>query len=123
MKQKQQELADATKTLHHMLASEYRSLDAAETMQSDTPAYSKTRETQKTTASKPLLPQKKQIRNLQLQQINILYGPQGEKFKAEKRSQQIGRNTSELRKREHKSKNCRTREFGGRYEKFAEASH
>ncbi|KMT11502.1 hypothetical protein BVRB_5g108250 isoform A [Beta vulgaris subsp. vulgaris] len=102
MKQKQQELADAKKTSQQMVAPQNRSLDIEEIVQADTPANSNIHETQKT-SSKPLLPREKQNRSIQLQQMSMLYGPQGKKLKAEKRSQQITKSTSGLRKREHKS--------------------
>ncbi|XP_021768371.1 uncharacterized protein LOC110732699 [Chenopodium quinoa] len=83
IKQRQQEVAYATETLQRMVMPENRNLIVAETMQSYTPDNSNARETPKTAATKPLIPQQKQNRDI----LNMSYEPQGKKPKADNRSQ------------------------------------
>ncbi|XP_021725559.1 uncharacterized protein LOC110692791 [Chenopodium quinoa] len=84
IKQRRQEVAYAMETLQRMVAPENRSLIVAETMKSYTPDNSNARETPKTAASKPLIPQQKQNRDI----LNMSYEPQGKNLKADSRSQQ-----------------------------------
>lgn len=111
MNPKQQEVADAMESLQIMVTPETKSLVAAETVHADTMGNSNTHEVPKTATSKPLIPQQKQNRGLQFQQVNMSYEPEGKNLKAENTSQQRAKNKAKLRKRDNnaeKLQNSRT---------------